>query len=79
MIAVEFTRVTKVVAYDTNVVKGSHATVFTSKPDDAYVIERKTIVNHGHVALNFPEDYHGECYVEVTGSREGTDSGTITV
>jgi hypothetical protein len=79
MVSLEHVRKVVVVGYDTNVVKGTHATVFAAKPDGDQVIEKKEIANHGHATLAFPHDYSGECYVEIHGSREGEDTGTISV
>lgn len=78
-VEIDHVRKVVVIAYDTNVVKGTHASVQTTKPDGAYAIERKQVPNHGHANLYFPLDYEGECYVEVHGSREGVDANTITV
>lgn len=76
---VEHTRKVVVVGYDTNTVKGAHATVLAARPDGAEVIEKKQVVNRGHAALSFPSDYHGQCHVVIKGSRSGEVEHTIAV
>lgn len=66
--------------YDTDTVKGKHATVSAQNPADGTELEeKKEIENDGTLALAFPMDYEGECYIEVHGSSGGMDSGTVTV
>jgi hypothetical protein len=75
-----------VITWDKNKAQGNKATIFAKNPEEGApkivggdLEEKKTVENTGTNALAFPLDYEGECYVEVSGSDRGTDTGTIYV
>ena len=67
------TRKVAVIGWDTEVVKGTHASLQVDEE------EKRNVDNDGESNLFFPLDFTGEVEVMVAGSHSGEDSGTITV
>jgi len=62
-----------VIGWDTETVKGSHASI---QVEDE---EKRNVDNDGETNLFFPLDYAGEVKVQIDGSKSGKDKGTISV
>ena len=73
--AVEAKSVRKVVVsgWDNELAKGTHVSIHADGD------EVRTGVNDGEANLYFPMDFEGDVDVEVRGSSEGSDVGTINV
>ena len=67
------TRKVCVVSWDTDVVKGTHASV------QAEGEEKRNVDNTGQTNVFFPADYEGECTLTIKGSKSGEDTGTFQV
>jgi hypothetical protein len=67
------TRKVVVVGWDTDVVKGSHASIQIKGE------EKRNVDNDGDTNLFFPASFSGDIDVTVAGSKSGEDKGTITV
>lgn len=72
-VAVKATRKVVVIGWDTDVVKGTHASIQVSGE------EKRNTENDGAANLYFPAAFTGQIEVTVAGSKEGTDTGTIQV
>lgn len=69
-----------VINWDTNMVKGNHASILAANPEtDDQLAEKKMVENDGENWLSFPKDYQGKCVVTVRGSESGEDEGTIEI
>jgi len=78
--AIEVERVRKVVVFSFgDQVKGNFVTVSAAKGIGGELVEKKTVKNLGHANVSFPAKYSGECFIEVSGSKSGEDSGLIEV
>jgi len=62
-----------VIGWDTEVVKGSHASMQVAGE------EKRNVDNDGESNLFFPLGFVGEVEVTVAGSHSGEESGTISV
>ena len=62
-----------VIGWDTEQVKGSHASLQVGDE------EKRNVENDGESNLFFPLDYVGEVHVDIEGSKSGKDKGTISV
>jgi hypothetical protein len=62
-----------VIGWDTEHVKGSHASIQVADE------EKRNVDNDGETNLFFPLDYVGEVAVQIDGSKSGKDKGTISV
>ena len=67
------TRKVCVITWDTDAVKGSHASI---QAEDE---EKRNVDNTGTTNVFFPMDYQGSVDITVVGSKSGSDSGTIEV
>ena len=67
------TRKVCVISWDTDAVKGSHASI---QAEDE---EKRNVDNTGTTNVFFPLNYEGDCHITVVGSKTGEDSGTIHV
>jgi hypothetical protein len=67
------TRKVVVIGWDTELVTGTHASIQVAGE------EKRNVVNDGNANLYFPARFSGDIDVTVKGSKEGEDTGTITV
>jgi hypothetical protein len=72
-VTLKHTRKVVVVGWDTDLVKGSHASIQIKGE------EKRNVNNDGTANLYFPASFAGDIDVTVVGSKEGKDTGTITV
>ena len=72
-VTLKTTRKVVVIGWDTEVVKGTHASIQITGE------EKRNVDNDGDTNLFFPSDFSGDVEVTVSGSRSGEDNGTITV
>ena len=61
------------VGWDTQVVRGSHASIQVGGE------EKRNVDNDGKANLTFPNDFTGDVEVTIVGSRSGEETGTLTV
>jgi hypothetical protein len=62
-----------VIGWDTELVKGASASIQVAGE------EKRNTGNDGSANLYFPTGFKGEVEITVAGSREGEDTGTISV
>jgi hypothetical protein len=67
------TRKVCVITWDTETVKGSHASI------QAGGEEKRNVENNGETNVFFPMSFQGPCEITVAGSKAGEDAGTIEV
>lgn len=67
------TRKVAVIGWDTEVVKGSHASMQVEGE------EKRNVDNSGESNIFFPLDFSGEVKITVAGSKSGQDKGKIEV
>jgi predicted RNA binding protein YcfA (HicA-like mRNA interferase family) len=67
------TRKVAVVGWDTEVVKGSHASMQVEGE------EKRNVDNDGESNLFFPLEFSGHVDVTIAGSHSGEETGTITI
>jgi hypothetical protein len=61
------------VGWDTKMVLGSHASMQVNDE------EKRNVDNDGKANLTFPNDFVGSVDVTVSGSKSGSESGTVEV
>ena len=61
------------VGWDDNVVLGSHASMQIAGE------EKRNVENDGKANLTFPNSFTGEVEVTISGSKTGSETGTIEV
>jgi hypothetical protein len=72
-VAIKSTRKVVVVGWDTEVVKGMHASM---QVEDE---EKRNVDNDGAANLYFPTNFTGDIEVTIVGSKSGEETGTISV
>lgn len=70
-------RKTVEISWDVEKVKGFKVDIKATR--GSTVSTRDDLVNDGTATITFPKGFKGESHVTVTGSKGGTDEGTITV
>lgn len=72
-VELKHTRKVVVIGWDDEQVKGTHVSLQVAGE------EKRNTENDGAANIYFPARFSGDVDITVTGSKSGSDSGTITV